>query len=469
MANLNKAQDDFVSAYIRQRLGNLPREEVSRQGAGRSLFSFKQQECIAAEECDPLARECSKQFIILSVDGAIIDQMVLAIKDVVSLQDALRLKVAQRGGGGYDSQRHEMKDFQVHVIYDPEADDQAVMDALTHFALADYSLLSGGWLCRAAIFSRGRGSFWICFAVHHIVFDYWSLGLVATGLKQAYADRLAGRAHGLRKLARSYGEFAEWQRSPEFSDRAAREIPVWQKLYDGYERPSRLSLRVNNPGAFRQGRLEVLLSRDKVTKIRQLARHCKTSFYAAAMSAFLLTLAKFEAEKVVLVGMPVVGRPDISFYKTIGLFANNLVVPFVIDKTAAAEEFVQDVSARIKLSMANQSIPGSKIQEAVGSSSSYQFMFLLQVADEVLPEFQDAEARLEALEVGHNTGANFGELCLSLVAPDGSMAVDRDVSGYIDFNGGLYRSQDVEEFWHAMGQIVDDLNARIVKPERSDA
>ncbi|HYH45220.1 MAG TPA: amino acid adenylation domain-containing protein, partial [Thermoanaerobaculia bacterium] len=72
--------------------------------------------------------------------------------------------------------------------------------------------LARGPLLRALLLRLGAGRHWLVTAVHHIVFDGWSIGVLTGEMAALYAALEEGRPTPLPELPLQYADFAVWQR-----------------------------------------------------------------------------------------------------------------------------------------------------------------------------------------------------------------------------------------------------------------
>jgi hypothetical protein len=70
-------------------------------------------------------------------------------------------------------------------------------------------------------------------ALHHIVCDEWSIGVLLEELAAHYAAGVAGRAAALPEPPVQYADFAVWQRAWLQGERLAAQLAYWQRQLAG--------------------------------------------------------------------------------------------------------------------------------------------------------------------------------------------------------------------------------------------
>src|SRR2546423_2771 len=70
---------------------------------------------------------------------------------------------------------------------------------------------AGGPVHRAALFRRADDDHYLLLTVHHIVSDYWTLGVLMDELNTIYRAVRAGAPVPLPPPERSYADFVAWQ------------------------------------------------------------------------------------------------------------------------------------------------------------------------------------------------------------------------------------------------------------------
>ena len=168
--------------------------------------------------------------------------------------------------------------------------------------------------------------------LHHIIADFWSLGVLVDEIGQAYAGRCAGQRPSLEPLPYSYASFAAWQHEMVAGSEGERHWAYWQGKLAGelpvldlcapYPRP----LVGSNRGAIKHFHID----RKADESHRQPERtHRIQPVHDAAGGDPCLAFA-YSGQHDVIVGSPVAGRTWPGLEGLVGYFVNLLPMYGVI-------------------------------------------------------------------------------------------------------------------------------------------
>ena len=148
--------------------------------------------------------------------------------------------------------------------------------------------LSGGPLFRVLLFSRSVNDHVLLIAVHHIVSDLWSLGLVLNELSEIYAAEIRGLPAKLPSLIFDYSDYVQWEEDLLQAEEAERHWQYWQKQLQGDLPYLELPIDFPRPavqtyeGATKFARLDAEL----VCKLKSTAADYRATLHALLLSMF---------------------------------------------------------------------------------------------------------------------------------------------------------------------------------------
>ncbi len=182
-------------------------------------------------------------------------------------------------------------------------------------------------LARAQLVRLGPRRHRFTLAVHHIVCDGWSIGLIARDLGELYRARLETRAPALPAIGMAYARYAAWQCERTSDDRLAASIAHWRERLAGLEP---LGLPTDRPRSARVdrtcGRVHWRIEPAATTALRALAGAEGATLYMVLLAAFQVLLARHAGSTDLAVGTPVAGRDRHETEATVGHFVNMLVM-----------------------------------------------------------------------------------------------------------------------------------------------
>ena len=191
--------------------------------------------------------------------------------------------------------------------------------------------LARGPLLRAGLWRLDETEHLLLLALHHIVSDGWSLGVLVrevTALYAAFAE--AGQPSPLAELPVQYADFAAWQRSWLSGERAGRRSSQhWRDHLAGA--PPVLELPADRPrpavqsfrGAVRPVSLPPELSRGSR---RPLPAGGSDPLHDAGRRLSACCCRALAGQADLTLGTPVAGRRHLETESLIGFFVNTLVL-----------------------------------------------------------------------------------------------------------------------------------------------
>ena len=334
---------------------------------------------------------------------------------------------------------------------DEEVARRARKDAETPFDL------ERGPLFRATLLRLGDDEHALLLAMHHVVCDGWSMGVLFRELWALYDAFHEGLPSPLPPLPVQYADFAAWQRRQEGGEAEARRLAYWTRRLAGA--PELLELPADRPRppapSFRGGAVPVDLPAGLLPRLRALARAEGATLYMVVLAAFQALLGRWAGTDDVVVGTPSAGRTRPEVEGLIGFFVNTLVLRADLSGDASFREAVRRARDGVLDAYDHQELPFERLVHALRPERSLSHAALFQV----MFQLDDDEARpppagvaLSPIEVEHRT-AKF-DLTLGLEAHAGGLA------GMLEYSADLFDPATarrlVEHLGRLLEQAVDD-------------
>ena len=253
-----------------------------------------------------------------------------ALGDLVQRQESLRTTFPSKDGAPVV--RIAGPDIVSLEIVDLEPVSAGERPAVTWRTILDHATrpfdLARGPLFRPLLIRLGPEDHELCLAVHHIVADGWSVGILARDLTALYQARLAQRPSPLAELPIQYVDFALWQRQWLSDDVLEAQRRYWRGQLAGL--PGPLQLPFDHPRAglatSAGASHDFVVPPPLAEGLRALSRREGATLFMTLLAVFKVLLARTCGQDDISVGTPVANRNHVELEPLIGLFVNTLVL-----------------------------------------------------------------------------------------------------------------------------------------------
>ncbi len=317
--------------------------------------------------------------------------------------------------------------------------------------------LAEGPLFRARLVRLAAAEHVLFLAMHHMVSDGWSMGLLFHELTVLYRAFAAGLASPLPEPAFQYPDFAAWQRERLTGERLAGELAWWRERLAGF--PDYLELPGDHPrsaaGSFR-GALETFVVTPELSEgLRTLARDAGATPFMVLLAAFETFLYRMAGQDAFLVATNVAGRNRTELEGVIGFFTEIVLLRARVSRDVSFRELLAWVRRDALDAQAHQELPFERLVEELqperhlSHNPLYQVLFVLQNVP------GGGAVELPGVRLGHlplERGLAKLDLTLEVVESGGAF------SGYFEYNTDLFEAATVarmvECFLELLGGIV---------------
>ncbi|HEY2739430.1 MAG TPA: amino acid adenylation domain-containing protein, partial [Thermoanaerobaculia bacterium] len=320
--------------------------------------------------------------------------------------------------------------------------------------------LARGPLLRVRLWRLDETEHLMLFAMHHIVSDGWSLGVLVREVTALYTAFFLGRPSPLAELPVHYADFAAWQRGWLSGEVLARELEHWRRRLAGA--PPVLELPADRPrpavrslrGAIRASRLSPALTQ----KALALSRRLGATLFMTLAGAFQGWLARISGQTDFTLGTPIAGRNRLETEGLIGFFVNTLVLRSDLPGDTCFGEILSKVRHETLEAYQHQDLPFEKLVEELDPERSLSRSPLFQV---MLVLQNNAPERLEM------PGVELQHLAMPTVTTDFDLTLVLHESGQgleaaLDYSTDLFDSTTAARL---LAQLERLLEAAAEAPE----
>jgi amino acid adenylation domain-containing protein len=301
--------------------------------------------------------------------------------------------------------------------------------------------LTEGPLLRATLLHLDDEDHLLLLAMHHIVSDGWSLGVLLGELAKFYKGHLTGVAADLPNMPIQYADYAAWQQRWLQGDVLAAEMSYWRQQLQAA--PTLLALPSFHPRpstqSFRGAVHRFAISDSLTQSLRLLSRQETVTMFMLLLAIFKVLLSRYTGQADIVVGTPVAGRNRSEVEQLIGFFINTIVLRTDLSGNPTFRELVGRVREVGLGAFAHQDLPFEKIVEELHPqrdlSHTPVFQVMFGVQNEPVDALDFPELTIKAMEVDNQT-AKF-DLTLDLQESEGGLL------GWFEYSTDLFGADDV--------------------------
>jgi amino acid adenylation domain-containing protein len=322
--------------------------------------------------------------------------------------------------------------------------------------------LERGPLFRALFVQLDENEHELLVAVHHIVFDGWSLDVLANDFLQIAARIRSGQSAILPALPLQYADYAAWQRGEleagrcdtqlaALKERLGREHPPLGLATDGIRSGAPSSASASCETVF-----PARLRRD----LEALARRNDTTLATVLLAAFHTLLYRHSGQRSIRIGVPTANRARVELSSLIGFFVNTVVVGVEVDDDERNDGLIRRVTESFREAQRSQDVPFERVVEAVNPERRldrnplFQAMFNHSPAPRVAASV--AELRLAAV-VRRGYSAPVDLTLDTFEAGEGLAAV-------FTYGPELFERDTIERLAGCFGRLLEELTRNSETP-----
>jgi natural product biosynthesis luciferase-like monooxygenase protein len=246
--------------------------------------------------------------------------------------------------------------------------------------------LEQGPLVRVMALRRSAHEYILLLVIHHIVTDFWSLGIMAHELGTLYKGGNGDMTAPLAPLRFEYADYVSRQEAMLASSESERRWAYWQQQLGG--RLPVLNLPTDRPRprvqTFEGASHYFKVSEELIPQLKYLSQANSATIYMTLLATFQTLLHRLSNQEEILVGSPVTGRNSAEVANLIGYFINPVVLRADFSGNLRFDELLRRVRQTVLGAFAHQDYPFALLVERLqpardlSRSPVFQAMFMFQ-------------------------------------------------------------------------------------------
>ncbi len=310
-------------------------------------------------------------------------------------------------------------------------------EANFHFDLAN------GALFRVSLVRLSEEEQVLCFNLHHILADAWSLDVIFDELSTFYLSFMEGRENTLPALSRQYKDLGLIQQKLVDTPIFTQQRDYWVEQFSGevtrvnlpIDVPSR-SLEKSYDGALASRVLSPTLSK----AVYQVAKEERLTPFMILLAGVAALLNRYSPADEVILGTSVLGRGEKSLERQVGFYINMLALKIESGEAITFTDLLQNSKKTLLSALSNQDFPFDLLVEelALERSLSHTPLFDVYVS---INDQREARLELHGLEVQNHqvphTSSKY-DLSFNFIEEEGNIRLE------IEYATDLFSAQRIE-------------------------
>ncbi len=346
----------------------------------------------------------------------------------------------------------------ISITHLPEAERERLVQNLIHEQTQASFDLKRGPLLRITLVRLRDEEHVLLLAMHHIVSDAWSMGVLVSEVVELYEGYAAGREVELPALPIQYADFAVWQREWLQGDVLEEQFAYWRQQLGGTlpilelptDRP-RPALQTYNGSS-----LSFPLSPALSQSLQSLCKAEGVTLFMTLLAAFKVFLYRYTGQEDLIVGSPIANRHRQELERLIGFFINTLPMRTNLSGNPTFRELLNLVRETALGAYAHQDLPFEYLVEQLQPNRDLTHSPLVQVVL-VLQNTPERKAELPGLVVTPlKYQAETSKFDLTLYFDD----LGSELQGTFEYNTDLFDRETIARMGRHLRTLLEGIVAQ---------
>jgi len=286
---------------------------------------------------------------------------------------------------------------------------------------------------------------------HHIISDYWSLGLLLSEVSNIYNSLKAGKQPQLPPVDIQYADYVFWERSKIQQKDLINQLNYWRNNLRGYS-DLNLTSSENRPRFLTNNGANITfqIDNDTIDRLKKYAKERNATIHMMLLSVFHIVLYRYSGQSDIVIGVPSANREWLETENIIGFFVNMLphrinIVDPTVDELL---DFVRNICIN---SYQNQSYPFDYLVEQLKVKRDNSITPIFQVAFAHYTKKENLKLDGTIIEkVDFNRGSAKYNLNLTFEMDESHL------KGELEFNTSLFGLAAANQFIDSFKMVLQD-------------
>jgi amino acid adenylation domain-containing protein len=384
LAALSPEKRDLLERRIQAKKSKTEPDRIPKREPGEEVpLSFAQQRLWFMEQIEPGNLFYNLMLSIRLAGPLRASKLEESINEIVRRHEALRTTFKIVDGR---ARQVIASNLQVRLALDdlrklPEAEREPEAGRLALFeATCPFDLVRGP-LLRARLLHLNDFDHVLLLAMHHIVSDGWSIGILNRELSTLYMAFCNGQPSPLPELPIQYADFTLWQRAQLQGEAFERLLSYWKNKLAGI--PVLLALPTDRPRppvqVFQGASYNVVLPKSLLEGLKTIGRQAEVTLFMALLAAFKVLLFRYSVQSDIVVGSPIANRTRLEVEGLIGFFVNTLVLRTDLSGDPTFRQLLGRIREVALGAFAHQDVPFERLVEELQPARNLSHNPLFQV------------------------------------------------------------------------------------------
>ena len=322
--------------------------------------------------------------------------------------------------------------------------------------------LERGPLLRARVARFGAEDHLVLLLFHHLIFDGFSVRVLASELSALYSHGLCGEDTPLPFLPLQYPDYARWQVAHPDPTTLAASVAYWKDSLAGA--PPLLAL----PADYPRPSIQTFAGADVAFTLPPAIWKALTKYLAdpgttpfmRLLAATAVWLGRQAGTNDVVIGVPIAGRTQAEVGPLIGFFVNTLVLRIDLSENLTFRDLLHHVRQRALEAYEHQELPFEQLVEIINPPRTPAYAPLVQVVIDFNEEPPDAW-QLEGL---HTEQLSFKQHTSKFDLNVSFRQTNQGLQGIFNYNSDLFKRETVVRWTEEFVRLVEDLTHDPAQP-----